>query len=335
MGRLYELIRVATRRALLDATEGGSLDELARSAGEGAGDVTYGLDLPAEEVLSRWLEEEARSAPLSLLTEDAGWRHMGPGPTGAVELPDFDHGGPRVVADPVDGTRCLMADMRSAWTVLAWAPPGPDAPHQSDVQAGLLGELPESRSSQARVFTARRGSGCSMALVELESGQALSSNELRVDDDGRVDRGFFPFFSYDPAQRLELAHIQARFFERLRVQEGAHLRDCFDDQYISNGGQLALLSLGTYRMIADLRAHLSASSCAAAPTSKPYDVSGALVCAEAAGCVVRGPRGEELDFPLDAQTPVAWVGYANEATRARLEPHLLAALDTPSEPQQP
>ena len=61
-------------------------------------------------------------------------------------------------------------------------------------------------------------------------------------------------------------------------------------------------------------------------TSKPYDVAGAIVCAEAAGAVVTAADGKELDFAIDAQTPVHFAGYANAPTRARLEPHWLATL---------
>jgi fructose-1,6-bisphosphatase/inositol monophosphatase family enzyme len=80
-------------------------------------------------------------------------------------------------------------------------------------------------------------------------------------------------------------------------------------------------------MIADLRALLAARRGRQGITSKPYDVAGAIACARAAGCVLTAPDGGELDFPLDAETRIAWVGWHNEATRLRLEPHLLAALD--------
>ena len=37
--------------------------------------------------------------------------------------------------------------------------------------------------------------------------------------------------------------------------------------------------------------------------------------------------GGGLDFDLDTTTPVSFVGFANQATRERLEPHLAATLD--------
>ena len=142
-----------------------------------------------------------------------------------------------------------------------------------------------------------------------------------------MDRGFLPFFRYHPAGRVALAELEAEFFERLRDAEGADLRNVYDDQYISNTGQLVLLAQGKYRMIADLRAALALRDGGPAVTSKPYDVAAAVVCARGAGAVVEDPSGAELDTPLDASTPVAFVGYTNAPTRARLRPHLLATLE--------
>ena len=62
--RLRELcdrIRTGARDAMGSALERGALSDVDRPVAQGAGDVTYGLDLPTEEVLSSWLSECARS----------------------------------------------------------------------------------------------------------------------------------------------------------------------------------------------------------------------------------------------------------------------------------
>ena len=294
---------------------------------EGAGDVTYGIDEIAESCAEAWFHSVAAQTPLSLLTEDSGWRHRGPGGSGTcVELPDFDHGGPRIVLDPIDGTRNLMADLRSAWTVVGWAPPGQEQPRLSDLTLGIVSELPDSRAARYRVLEAAAGGPCTLELRLVGDEHCVEERELSAGDDDRVDRGYFCFFRYAPDQRPALARIEARFFKLLAEREGADLRHVFDDQYISNAGQLALLSLGTYRMIADIRGWLARRLGAKTITSKPYDVAGAILCARAAGCVVEGPLGEPLDFPIDVTTPVDFVGFANEATAVRLRPSLYAAL---------
>jgi fructose-1,6-bisphosphatase/inositol monophosphatase family enzyme len=295
---------------------------------EGAGDTSYGLDEAAEEALSQWLAEVARLQPVSLLSEASGWRHLGPAPGGGVrELEGFGHGGPRIVIDPVDGTRNLMTDLRGAWSVVGLAGPGAAQPRQRDVVFGVLSEIPDTRAASYRRFSAVRGGPCHFEeRTFYRGGPIVKPLELCTGVDARVDHGYFPFFKYMADMRPQIAAIEARFLERLEREEGAEVRSCWDDQYISNGGQLALLALGSYRMLADLRAHLARERGVPTLSTKPYDISGALICAEAAGCVVTAVDGGELDFPIDVETPVAWVGWVNEETRKRLAPHLATAL---------
>lgn len=329
-GPLHELageLRNAARGALLKAIDAGTLDELARVHSIGEGDVTYGIDVPTEAVLDRWHTRVARDQAVSLLTEDAGWRHRGPnGRGGSRELSDFDHGGPRIVVDPIDGTRNLMADLRSAWSVIAIAGPGESEPRMSEVEGGVLAEIPDSRGKEARIFRAT-GDGRLRFSSELVDGSGARLDGIwHCDEDSRADNGYFPFFRYSHDMRPSIARVEAEFFERLERLEGADIRTCYDDQYISNGGQLALVTLGTYRMIADLRAYLADRRGAPTLTCKPYDCAGAILVARAAGCIVTAPGGEDLDFPLDVSTPVSFVAWTNRATRRRLEPHLNAVL---------
>lgn len=319
-------MRTATRGALLDAVLRGVVRDLGRPHSVGAGDVTYAIDVPAERALDIWLDEMARKGPLSLCTEDSGWRHRGPSATGGVAtLAGFDHGGPRVVVDPIDGTRNLMADLRSAWSVIAVCAPGRGEPRMSDVSGAVLSEIPDSRGAQARVLVAT-ASGARLARESVPDGTTLARATCVTDEDDRADHGYFPFFRYMAEMRPALARIEADFFARLESHERADVRTCYDDQYISNGGQLALLTLGTYRMIADLRAFVAERRGAPTLTSKPYDVAGAIFVARAAGAIVTAPGGGELDFQLDVHTPISFVGWANARTRARLEPHLNAVL---------
>lgn len=324
---LCERMRHAAREALVQARRSGDFSRIARPVGQGAGDTTYGIDRPSEDALDEWLREVGRVQPLSILTEDAGWRHVGPGEGGMVELPGFDHGGPRIVVDPIDGTRNLMNDLRSAWSVLGMAGPGRGMPRQSEIVFGVLSEIPDSRAASFRRFSAVRGGPCRFEEKTFyKGGPIVKPSTLRSGSDDRVDHGYFPFFKYMADQRPEIAALEARFLARLSELEGADVRNCYDDQYVSNGGQLALLALGTYRMIADLRGFLAERAGKPTLTTKPYDVAGALLCAQAAGCVVTAVDGGELDFPIDTQTPVSWVGWVNEETRRRLAPHLAAVL---------
>ena len=324
---LCDAIREETRALLIDAQRRGREADLARTHGVGAGDVTFGLDVPSEERIAHWHAEQAREGPLSVLTEDAGWRHLGPDPSGKPRaLEGFDHGGPRIAIDPIDGTRNLMADLRSAWTVVGFAPPGRTQPRLADLSGGIVSEVPNSLAARWRRFTSAPDA-CLMEESDLAGGGTSDSRLVRVDPDDRPDHGYFPFFRYEPRQRPDIARLEAEFFSRLARHEQADVRSIWDDQYISSGGQLVQLILGRYRLIIDARALIDRAHGVRGVTSKPYDLSGAVVCARAAGAVVTAADGSALDFPIDATTPVGYAGYANEPTRARLEPHWLAVLE--------
>lgn len=319
---LSDRLREVTRATLAEAQGGSSTDDIARPVSVGAGDFTFGLDVPSERVCDEWFAEVARDAPLSLLTEDSGWRHRGP----QGELAGFEHGGPRIAVDPIDGTRNLMANLRSAWSILSMAEPGAGIPHLGDVSLGIVSELPALQSNRWRRLIGRRGAGCQLAEDELGSTKASEPAVLRVDTDTRCDHGYFPFFRYERSQAKSIAAIETEFHQRLATRECADTRSIYDDQYISNGGQLVLLALGTYRFVADLRAWLSDVLEVPTTTSKPYDSAGAVLCAREAGAILEDAQGKELDYPLDTTTPVSFVGFVNEGTRRRLRPHLDAAL---------
>lgn len=340
--RLVDLarrIRAGTRAALADAAARGGPGALARSVGAGAGDETFGLDAVSESIVTRWLEETASVHPLSFLTEDVGWRHLGPGAGGrAVALPDFDHGGPRIACDPIDGTRNLMHDLRSAWTVLGLAGPGAGVPRLAEVEFGLVAELPDSRAGRTRTFVARRGSGCRLVEEDLAAsapapatgtpatGSPATERVLRADTDDRPDEGYFSFFSFHPEVRPAVARLALDFFRRLERGHGARLESCLDDQYIASAAQLVLVATGTYRLAVDARGRIPRIGGPATRSAAPYDVSGAVLCAREAGAVVLDLDGEPLDVPLDVTTPVSFCAFPNEATRARLWPELAASL---------
>lgn len=328
--RLADRLCAVVRGALADADEAERL-ALGSPAGQGAGDISYGLDVPAERAIEGWAEALARRGPLSLLTEETGWRHLGPDGRGGVqELSGFGHGGPAFVIDPIDGTRNLMADLRSAYSVIAIARPTEAAPRSGDLIAGVVSELPASDGGRARRFIGRRGLGCVEERRFLGSdgglGAKLSERRLHADGELRLTHAFLPFFRYAPDLRPGIARVEAAFFERLERLEGLDTRACFDDQYICSAGHLVLLMRGLYRFVADLRPLVARREGKSSVPTKPYDLAGALVCAREVGVELTDLSGAPLEFPLDVHTPVGYAGYANAATRAKLEPHLLAAI---------
>jgi len=101
---------------------------------------------------------------------------------------------------------------------------------------------------------------------------------------------------------------------------------CFEDQYASTGGQLYELMAGHDRFVADLRPLFERQrSGGAALCCHPYDLCTELIARELS-VPVTDELGGRLTAPLDVTSDVAWVGYANEALKARIEPDLRRAL---------
>jgi len=322
-------IRRPVRAGLAEVAAGrASLDSVAEAVSVGAGDVTFAIDVVAEDEVTRWLHEEGSKRPVSLLTEDAGWRHMGPGPDGAaVALPGFDHGGPRIALDPIDGTRNIMHDLRSAWIVVSMAGPGTGAPRFADLELGVLSEIPDTRARVARELTARPGGGASVVDLDLQSGDASGQRAVVADESRRLDGGYFPFFGFHPALRPHAQRLAADVSRRVAEAHGADPSTMFDDQYISSGGQLALLALGRYRSIVDARGAIGDRVGDPRQTCKPYDMAGAALIAQEAGCVVVRLDGAPLDFELDTKTTVDFAGFHNPGTAGAILPVLGSALE--------
>lgn len=349
---LCDRILVAHRAAQTGARDRGRPSELLEVRGQGAGDETFALDEACEAAIDAWFDEHAARGPLSVLTEDRGWRHAGPaaarasagtaaaGAAATRALDGFDHGGPRIAIDPVDGTRNVAADLRSAWTVVSACGPGAGEPRARDVVHGTVSELPVVRAARGLRLTADAGHGAFVAefASTLDAPHAVheSARALRVDDDEALF-GYLPFFRYDPHMRRAAVELETDVLDALIENENANPRHLFDDQYICSAGQLVLLALGTYRAIVDPRAFLADAAGVAATTSKPYDLTGALLIAREAGCVLAPLDGANrpdadgsasaFDFPLDARTPVGFVGYHNPPTARRVAPHLAHALE--------
>jgi hypothetical protein len=82
-------------------------------------------------------------------------------------------------------------------------------------------------------------------------------------------------------------------------------------------------------MVADLRPLMAAivteRGQALGHCCHPYDLCTKLV-AEEAGVVVTDPTGAAVTSPLDTETNVAWIGYANRQLQQRIEPVLAELL---------
>lgn len=290
--------------------------KFARVAAVTPEDTIFHVDKLSEAAILGWLEANwPKTWPVELVMEG-----LEPGTT-------FPRGVPvgrtrwKLILDPIDGTRCLMYDKRSAWALAGLAPQRGVRASLRDIGVAAMTELPTAKAGWADQFSAVRGGKLVATRKELGTGVVkkwIPRPSVATD----CDHGFASLVKFFPEGKALAAGLEEALWRGL----GLHGKDggarVFDDQYISTGGQLYELLVGHDRMIADLRPLiLPRAGMASALCCHPYDICTALLL-EAAGGVVEGPDGRALRAPLDTTTPVAWVGYANAALARRIRPVL-------------
>ena len=210
-----------------------------------------------------------------------------------------------VIVDTIDGTRGLMYDKRPAWCLAAAAPHGGSL---RDITVAAMTELPTAKQGAADQLSGTRGRGVRAERIDLRDGTRPPLTP-RPSSAADLEHGFAGLAKFFVPGKPALVALEAELFRRLDA------RVVFDDEYISSGGQLHELIAGRDRFVADLRPLVDPDALAC----HPYDVCTAMLLEEAGG-VVTDPWGQPLDAPLDTTSPVAWVGYANEALAARIGP---------------
>ncbi len=313
------------RDAVVAATERAAVHDLSQIDHDEAGDTIYAIDRVSEEQLIHdFAAEVAPQAPVVLIAE-------GLPDGGQVVLPqgtDASEARWRVIVDPIDGTRGLMYQKRSAWILTGVAPNLGEATSLSDIVFAVQTEVPLVKQHLADQVWAVRGGEVHAERLNRLTGdrRALTLQPSRATT---IAHGFATVARFFPGLREVLAAIDDEMVAEVLgpVQPGKAL--CFEDQYISTGGQLYELLAGHDRFIADLRPLteplLARKGLSLGLCCHPYDICTALI-AEALGIVLTGPEGTPLDAPLDVGAEVAWVGYANAAIRAVVEPALQAAM---------
>jgi fructose-1,6-bisphosphatase/inositol monophosphatase family enzyme len=319
--RLHEEIRTA----VVAACERAAGEELSAIAKEEAGDTIYAVDRVSEELLVEFFTHEvAAQTPIILIAE-------GLEPDGRRVLPagtDEHEARWRIIVDPIDGTRGIMYQKRSAWILTGVAPNNGPNTTLRDIELAIQTEIPLVKQHLSDMLWAIAGQG----VVAERHNRLTGANQrinLRPTGATTIAHGFAMLARFFPGAREELAAIDEEIVQGALgpVQRGkAH---CFEDQYICSGGQLYELMAGHDRFVADLRPLmervLAQRGQALGICCHPYDLCTELIAREL-GVVITDERGEQLSAPLNVEADVSWVGYGNAAIRAEIEPLLHGAL---------
>ncbi|MGE5333671.1 MAG: inositol monophosphatase [Nitrososphaerota archaeon] len=318
------------QRAVVASTERAAPGALATVVADDADDDTmYALDRVSEDYLIDWFAREiAPERPLLLVAEGLPDGDDGPGMLALPRGISADDAEVRILMDPIDGTRGLMFQKRSAWILTGVAPNLGPQTRLRDIELAVQTEIPLVKQHLADTLWAIRGQGASAERFNRLTGErALVA--LHPDTATSIAHHFATVARFVPGARVELSAIDEEIMRAALgpVQRGKS--QSFEDQYISSGGQLYGLIAGQDAFVADVRPLieplLARDGRALGIACHPNDLATSLI-AEEAGVLLTDGRGNALDAPLDIRTEVAWVGYANAHIRAQIEPGLLAAL---------
>lgn len=313
--------QATVRSLLIDGRRSADLHAVSRDS---SADTIYRIDALVEPALVAFCTEWAKTTPLVLVAEgledDAGRE---------VESLTFPLGSRtedaviRVIVDPIDGTRGIMYDKRSAWALAGVAPNRGPATRLRDIEVAVMTELPTSKMGSADVLWAIKGGGAKGERVDLRTGltEPLPLAPSRAAD---IRHGFASVANFFPGTKVLASELMEHLAAKLIGDADVGKAAVFDDQYISTGGQFYEAIVGHDRFIADLRPYFyRIQGQAEGLCCHPYDCATLLV-AEEAGVVVTDGLGRPLDGPLDSTTGLAWAMYANEDLRRAIEPLLTA-----------
>ena len=321
--RLHERVR----DSVIVACQQAALEDLSRVADDQAeGDTIYAIDRVGESILVELFESEmALIAPLVLIGEGL--------PHGRVVLPRGAREEDaiwRVIVDPIDGTRELMYQKRSAWILTGVAPNRGDETELQDIMLAVQTEIPTYKQHLCDSLWTIKGEGAHAERYDRLSGERRAVR-LKPSSARSIRHGFASVSRFFPGAREELAAIDEEIVRGALGDVVPGKAQCFEDQYLSSGGQLYELMSGRDRFIADLRPLmeplLNRRGQALGICCHPYDICTELIAREL-GVIVTDARGGALRSPLDVTANIAWAGYANSHIQVEIEPLLHRALSS-------
>lgn len=302
-----------------------SSESLSAIAFETAADKIYVIDRSVETLLLPALVEHLQPAvSFALICEGVNDEQ----PLAFPEGTPIDECRARLIVDPIDGTRPIMYNKRSAWWLAGFGPNKGDETTLGAIDVAVQVEIPTTRAALADTLWAIRGRGANGETTNLITGERISF-QPQPSRATTINGGFASVFHPFPGGKEVFAAIEEELTRELIGGLETSKTALFDDQYLSTGGQLYELMTGRDRMLVDVRGLLyerfKREGKPVGHACHPYDLCTVLI-AEEAGVLITDGRGHPLDAPLDTTTDVSWIGYANEAIRREVEPVLMRLL---------
>jgi fructose-1,6-bisphosphatase/inositol monophosphatase family enzyme len=296
-------------------------DDLALPVAFEGGDTIFEIDRHVEPIIEREIDAwPSECKPLVLIAE-------GMGENGRLRFGPLDQSALfRVIVDPIDGSRSLMHDKRSAWFIAAVAEDRGEQTRLSDTFAAVLVELATSKQTWCDAYVATSSIATTGVRTHI-GGDNPHPWPSRPSRATTLELGFGQVSNFFPGTKA----LAADLIERIAAETFGTIKPgqalLFDDQYISTGGQMVELMAGHDRFCCDLRPLFYRILEQRSPghtvvrglECHPYDVAGALV-AKQAGVVITDGFGRPLQCPYDVHTGVHWCGFANETLAKSIQP---------------
>jgi fructose-1,6-bisphosphatase/inositol monophosphatase family enzyme len=319
-----KLLHEKIRFHVVEACERNSVEHLSSIVADGEGDTIFAVDRISEELLIEFVEREiAAKTPVILIAEGLE--------NGKIVLPrgtNETDAAWQIIVDPIDGTRGLMYQKRSAWILTGIAPNRGELTNLADIEFAIQTEIPLVKQHLSDTVWAFKGEGVTAERYDRikDESRELALTPSRA---STIDQGFAMISRFFPGARDVLAAIDDEIVAATLGKPRHGKAQCFEDQYISSGGQLYELMAGHDRFVADIRPlmrkpmterELDLSICC-----HPYDLCTELIAREL-GVIITNEQGERLNSPLSVDADVAWLGYANGSIRGQIEPAIQTAL---------
>ncbi len=331
---LHFAIRDRAMRQMREAKKKGS-EELSRLHDHGfgtsiaekvynnqAGDVMYKIDVGAEEVLDKFCSEWGKEFPLVLISEATGITTY---PKNTKEENCYI----RMIVDVLDGTRPLMYDMDSAFSLTGIAPNKGKKTSLNDIEIAVQTEIPTTRQYIADIMYAIKGKIPVIEEWNLSDNKKIGIRVPRPTQAETIEHGFAMITKFFRGKDIS-AGIEEELFRQILGPIKYGKADVFDHEYISSAGQMAHLINGKYRFTADIRPFteklLNQRGDQLGLCAHPYDLCTKLI-GELAGIIITDIEGNKLNAPLDTKTNVGWIGYANQQIRDQVEKPFLRILE--------
>ncbi|MGH9766759.1 MAG: hypothetical protein ACREAB_04925 [Blastocatellia bacterium] len=171
VARRLVIVGEIARDHVLDELRRQSSESLSAIAFETAADKIYVIDRSVETVLLPSLVEHLQpEVSFALICEGVNDEQ----PLAFPEGTPIDECRARLIVDPIDGTRPIMYNKRSAWWLAGLAPNRGDETSLRDIGVAVQVEIPTTRAALADTLRAIRGRGARGETTNLITGERIS-----------------------------------------------------------------------------------------------------------------------------------------------------------------